>query len=464
MTMGSPSSPTESELPGDSDTLDVPHGHVLDWDVDEVADYIMSIGLGQYHKAFLENAVRGDTLVHFNHEELRDMGISSVGHRIIILKNVYHLKIVHNVPIEPEHYVPVSIDADAKASANQAATQSDIQRLVAHIKQRDERIANAEAELKKMQDFVAKLREEILPLYRLVKEKAPLPTPSTTSSTTRAPIGQDAPPLQTPLGYVSDPAPSRGDRERDDRRDRDRDRGDRVEREQVIDPQLQPPPSGGTLMRKFSTKRLFLGAPKNKSPTHQTYQEKSESEALTPSMNGSYGTLPSPKSPQNMHHNLAHQSSSNALTSNSSGGGVGGRQMYRQPTDSQIETNPSPGGGSSSGGPSSNNSGGPPTVEIFKSFRVSMEDPCYKVLPAALKKYNIQADWRQYALYIVYGDQERCLDLDEKPLILFKKLQGEGRKPMFMLRRNATAAEGVGGGSLSGLRADGINIPPGGII
>lgn len=66
-----------------------------------------------------------------------------------------------------------------------------------------------------------------------------------------------------------------------------------------------------------------------------------------------------------------------------------------------------------------------------------MDDPCHKVLPAALKKYNINADWRQYALYIVYGDQERCLALDEKPLILFKQLDREGRKPMFMLRKSA---------------------------
>ena len=82
-----------------------------------------------------------------------------------------------------------------------------------------------------------------------------------------------------------------------------------------------------------------------------------------------------------------------------------------------------------------------PSVEIFKSFRVGLEDPCHKVLPAALRKYNIQADWRQYALYIVYGDQERCVDLDEKPLALFKDLDREGKKPMFMLRKLAAPTE-----------------------
>lgn len=31
----------------------------------------------------------------------------------------------------------------------------------------------------------------------------------------------------------------------------------------------------------------------------------------------------------------------------------------------------------------------------YRSFRVTLEDPCYKVLPAALKKYKIIDDWRQ---------------------------------------------------------------------
>lgn len=117
------------------------------------------------------------------------------------------------------------------------------------------------------------------------------------------------------------------------------------------------------------------------------------------------------------------------------------------------------------------------SVEIFKSFRVSMEDPCWKVLPAALKKYNINAPAEQYALYIVFGDQERCLERDEKPLILFKQLDKEGKKPMFMLRKTsahpeAAGAEPPGSGGLDGrlpLRGNGQRVqqayePPGGII
>lgn len=42
-----------------------------------------------------------------------------------------------------------------------------------------------------------------------------------------------------------------------------------------------------------------------------------------------------------------------------------------------------------------------------KSFRVTLDDPCWKVLPAALKKYKIPDDWRQYAMFICFGNTGR---------------------------------------------------------
>ncbi|KAG9017107.1 Adaptor for signal transduction [Tulasnella sp. 427] len=73
-------------------------------------------------------------------------------------------------------------------------------------------------------------------------------------------------------------------------------------------------------------------------------------------------------------------------------------------------------------------------TDMLQSFKVSLDDPCSKVLPAALKKYRITDDWRMYALFICYGTTERCLSLDEKPLLLFKKLKDAGKNPVFMLR------------------------------
>jgi len=77
-----------------------------------------------------------------------------------------------------------------------------------------------------------------------------------------------------------------------------------------------------------------------------------------------------------------------------------------------------------------------------KVFRVGMDDRYYKFLPyavgklsATLQSKGYPLDWRHYALNIVFGDQERALGLDEKPLAIFKDLDRAGKNPMFMLRK-----------------------------
>ncbi|KAF9313359.1 Adaptor for signal transduction [Podila horticola] len=73
-------------------------------------------------------------------------------------------------------------------------------------------------------------------------------------------------------------------------------------------------------------------------------------------------------------------------------------------------------------------------ADAFRSFRISQDDPCHKVLPAALKKYKINDDWRQYALFICYGKTERILTYNEKPLLLMKQLRENNESPVFMLK------------------------------
>nr|AMM02737.1 putative adaptor protein [Ustilago esculenta] len=91
-------------------------------------------------------------------------------------------------------------------------------------------------------------------------------------------------------------------------------------------------------------------------------------------------------------------------------------------------------GSSSSASASAPANGSSSDSNPYKSFRVTLDDPCYKVLPAALKKYKINDDWRKYALFICYGKTERCLSYDEKPLLLFQKLKENEQSPVFMLR------------------------------
>jgi protein STE50 len=254
-------------------------------------------------------------------------------------------------------------------------------------------------------------------------------------------------------------------------------------------PEDAPDAKTGGLSRKYSNKRIFLSnnGPKNPSPTIQEGRTVIDGSGLDPSAAAMVASthltasvrdngIGSPNQPQPSPTSPAYRdapgsggpmsrpfprteaseygvtlASTPALTSSASAAvermsavseRISSASTIVTPPASNLSMTGSatPGSGGGGGGSASSTPG--PPVEIFKSFRVSIEDPCYKVLPVALKKYNIAADWRQYALYIVYGDQERCLGLTEKPLILFKQLDREGRKPMFMLRKHAAPAEG----------------------
>ena len=58
-------------------------------------------------RLFTENEIVGEALVALQHEDLKSMGIASVGHRLTILKSVYDVKKAQDVPIESDHYLPL---------------------------------------------------------------------------------------------------------------------------------------------------------------------------------------------------------------------------------------------------------------------------------------------------------------------------------------------------------------------
>ncbi|KAF8159614.1 hypothetical protein B0H34DRAFT_411179 [Crassisporium funariophilum] len=81
----------------------------------------------------------------------------------------------------------------------------------------------------------------------------------------------------------------------------------------------------------------------------------------------------------------------------------------------------------------------PEDSETINPAKISLDDPTWKVLPAALKKHNIKNDdWQNYAMFISYGPPgnrvKRRLDHDEKPLYLFKKLKDAKKNPAFVLK------------------------------
>jgi protein STE50 len=55
----------------------------------------------------LENEVVGEALIALKHDELKEMGIASVGHRLTILKSVYETKVKQDIPMDSDHYIPL---------------------------------------------------------------------------------------------------------------------------------------------------------------------------------------------------------------------------------------------------------------------------------------------------------------------------------------------------------------------
>jgi hypothetical protein len=51
--------------------------------------------------------VTGEVLIIISHEELKELGIVSTGHRLKVLKAIYQVKIKQNIPFEADHYVPL---------------------------------------------------------------------------------------------------------------------------------------------------------------------------------------------------------------------------------------------------------------------------------------------------------------------------------------------------------------------
>jgi hypothetical protein len=109
-------SASESEFPSAEPTPTFAHTEenpksprtiITEWTAEECASFVASLGLRQYCAAFIENGIVGDALIALRHDELKEMGIASVGHRLTILKSVYETKVKQDIPLDADHYIPL---------------------------------------------------------------------------------------------------------------------------------------------------------------------------------------------------------------------------------------------------------------------------------------------------------------------------------------------------------------------
>lgn len=114
--------------------------NLLDWTESDVHSWLSSVGFPQYETqirggrpptllfTFLstdrpsENNITGDVLVVLDADTLKEVGVTTIGQRLSILKHIYHAKLAHNVPIEPDHYIPPCMSRDANSSLMESHT------------------------------------------------------------------------------------------------------------------------------------------------------------------------------------------------------------------------------------------------------------------------------------------------------------------------------------------------------
>lgn len=294
---------------------------LTEWDSKQVSRWLEGMGLYQYSEDFRYHHVSGQTLCYMDHEDLIEVGVESLGHRMKLLMEVNKFL----------------------KRGNENVTTKTSGEVVKEL-------ADTKVQLKKMNDDFNRLRRDMLPAIRRFKESEPLPTPFGGPSPTH---------LHSSSGREHHSASS--------------------------------PITDGSLP-----------------PTELKARTSSRSGTVTPS---AVSTL-------NRNLGMVNE--------------IGDEET--RIFHAHVPSARSP---SVPGAPVSLST----AAEPFKSFfRVTMDDPCTKILPVVMKKYKIHDDPAYYRLLVSYGDRQRELRPDEKPLYVFKELQDAGERPVFMLRQVAQSS------------------------
>ncbi|HEY3621695.1 MAG TPA: adenylate/guanylate cyclase domain-containing protein [Roseiarcus sp.] len=93
----------------------------------DVAAWLKNLGLGQYEAAFRDNAIDGDLLPRLTAEDLRDLGVTIVGHRRKLLDAIAALGVASNPSPLPAG-APATLPAPAASSRLQPRPSVDAER------------------------------------------------------------------------------------------------------------------------------------------------------------------------------------------------------------------------------------------------------------------------------------------------------------------------------------------------
>ncbi|KAJ3093069.1 Adaptor for signal transduction [Quaeritorhiza haematococci] len=340
------------------------------WDVQQVSDWITSIGFGKYASRFRENEITGDILIHGDHDMLKELDITSVGQRIALLKSVYNMKLAQGIPLDDDDYIPETAVVQTSAvkqagwSVNKRRSRlpaEDYTRLENMIKEKDLNIIKLTNDINRLTAELTKLKDDLTPVWALIKE------------------------------YKNFQAKARPKNQAGQLGVRTKSSGS---------------PSGSSSQSSSSPAHTPTSSSASKSQTPKVSALSTISKTSPLKSPAISRANPSQSKPSPV--DLGEMSPITPLGS-ASLGDVGAIRVYGDKLLNREN-------------------------EAYKSFKVSLSDPCSKILPAVLKKYKLNDDWQQYALFVQFKGLERCLSFDERPLVLHNQLKDGDDAPIFVLK------------------------------
>ncbi|OAD76688.1 hypothetical protein PHYBLDRAFT_180192 [Phycomyces blakesleeanus NRRL 1555(-)] len=143
--------------------------NVLLWDEIKVNKWMASIGYSVYEKSFREQGITGDVLVNLDHESLKDLSVHSLGQRIDMLKNIYHLKSHYRIPVNEWDYVPPSVLYEKDWLGQNGL--ADYRKIEAAFQERDAHIKRLAEDLYRLNSDMYRLKDDMTHVLRMGKEK-----------------------------------------------------------------------------------------------------------------------------------------------------------------------------------------------------------------------------------------------------------------------------------------------------
>jgi len=397
----------------------------LKWDPAQVSGFIRSVLPEEdEHLAanFLHHNIEGNLLPLLTTENLQELGVEKLRSRLVIKRAISDLVVDHYLKFpqssfnDPDYNLAncnvndnyVSIEALSLSSV----LISDMLTKISHIKLSAGTEDNdTKVEIKRLQDSVAKLKAEVVPISRIVKKSKPLPTPTLDPGLASSAL--DSPTFSLRSDTSDPPQENHNSLSRSSSGKEDHTLYQLFLSSQIPSPTFSKRFSSGTLLSMGTGKVIqqsiteqprgefkHLGAPDSASDERpRLIENKSQPSKINVISDEHYNAKPL----------LKQAVSTNSITKS--------HNLYNQAA---------------------------PLNEPLKQLRASSEDSCLKILQQAMKRYRIPRDaWSKYVLVVCYGDKERILKLAEKPVSIVKELHELGKHPTIMLRQLAdTTQEG----------------------